>query len=79
MEQRHRILEKVAQAGELKGLGGVDLGVLERRYMAFEPDGLPTDIHRATAAELFRVPYAEVTPEQRCEGKRLNYLKIYGG
>lgn len=36
------------------------------------------DIHRATAAEIFGVPLAEVTPEQRRYTKAINFGLIYG-
>lgn len=40
------------------------------------PEALP-DLHRQRAARHFRIPEATVTPEQRQEGKRLNYLEWY--
>jgi DNA polymerase-1 len=36
------------------------------------------DIHRATAAILFSVPYDEVTDEQRSKAKTMNFALIYG-
>jgi DNA polymerase-1 len=36
------------------------------------------DIHRATAAEVFEVPYDEVTKEQRYRAKTVNFSIIYG-
>ncbi len=36
------------------------------------------DIHRATAARVFDVPYDEVTPEQRRRAKTVNFSIIYG-
>ncbi|MFT5357532.1 MAG: DNA polymerase-1, partial [Polyangiales bacterium] len=36
------------------------------------------DIHRRTAAELFGVPFEDVTPEQRNAGKTVNFATIYG-
>ncbi|MCC6916720.1 DNA polymerase I [Nitrosomonas sp.] len=36
------------------------------------------DIHRATAAEVFGVPVAQVTPEQRRYAKVINFGLIYG-
>lgn len=48
-----------------------DKGLLQ----AFE-QGL--DIHKATAAEVFGVPLAEVTPHQRRHAKAINFGLIYG-
>jgi len=36
------------------------------------------DIHRATAAEVFNVPLAEVTPDQRRSAKVINFGLMYG-
>ena len=36
------------------------------------------DIHRATAAKVFGVPYEEVTKEQRYKAKTVNFSIIYG-
>ncbi len=36
------------------------------------------DIHRATAARVFDVPYGEVTKEQRYRAKTVNFAIIYG-
>ncbi len=36
------------------------------------------DIHRATAAKVFGVPYPEVTDEQRRQAKTVNFSIIYG-
>lgn len=36
------------------------------------------DIHRATAAKVFGVPYEEVTAEQRRQAKTVNFSIIYG-
>ncbi len=36
------------------------------------------DIHQATAAEVFKVPVTEVTPEQRRHAKAVNFGLIYG-
>jgi DNA polymerase-1 len=36
------------------------------------------DVHRATAAEVFAVPLAEVSPEQRRAAKAINFGLIYG-
>ncbi len=36
------------------------------------------DVHRATAAEVFGVPIAEVTPDQRRNAKAINFGLIYG-
>jgi len=36
------------------------------------------DVHRATAARVFNVPFADVTPEQRSKCKMVNFGIIYG-
>ena len=36
--------------------------------------GYGIDCHRAKAAELFKVAYEDVTPEQRAAGKNANYV-----
>jgi DNA polymerase-1 len=36
------------------------------------------DVHRATAAEVFGTPLAEVTPDQRRSAKAINFGLIYG-
>jgi DNA polymerase-1 len=36
------------------------------------------DIHRTTASEVFRVPFAEVTNEQRSAAKAVNFGIVYG-
>jgi DNA polymerase-1 len=45
---------------------------LQRAFAAGE------DIHRATAAEVFALPAAQVTPEQRRYAKTINFGLIYG-
>ncbi len=42
---------------------------------AFEAD---EDIHAATAAQLFKVPLSEVTPDQRRLAKTVNFAVLYG-
>lgn len=37
------------------------------------------DAHTATAAEMFKVPVAEVTPEQRAAAKSRNWYELYQG
>jgi len=39
---------------------------------------LGEDVHKATAAEVFGVPIAEVTPDQRRNAKAINFGLIYG-
>ena len=39
---------------------------------------LGKDIHRATAARVFEVPYEEVTKEQRYRAKTVNFSIVYG-
>jgi len=36
------------------------------------------DIHRTTASEVFRIPFAEVTSEQRSAAKAVNFGIVYG-
>ncbi|MFN9900744.1 MAG: DNA polymerase, partial [bacterium] len=36
------------------------------------------DIHRATAAKVFGIPYDEVSKEQRYKAKTVNFSIIYG-
>lgn len=36
------------------------------------------DVHRRTASQIFEVPLAEVSPEQRNIGKTINFATIYG-
>ena len=74
----------VAPAGHV--LVSADYSQIELRIMAHLSDdpallqafaeGL--DVHRATAAEVFGVPLAEVTPEQRRYAKTINFGLIYG-
>jgi DNA polymerase-1 len=47
----------------------------EHLRRAFAEDG---DIHRATAAEVFEIAPAEVTPEQRYAAKAINFGLMYG-
>lgn len=64
----------------------IDYSQIELRIMAHlsNDKGLVTafsegkDIHKATAAEIFAVPLAEVTSEQRRSAKAINFGLIYG-
>ncbi len=64
----------------------IDYSQIELRIMAHLSDdvGLVTafsedrDIHQATAAEIFSVPLAEVTTDQRRSAKAINFGLIYG-
>ncbi len=47
----------------------------ERLIAAFR-EGL--DIHKATASEIFDIPYEEVTEEQRQDAKVVNFAIVYG-
>ena len=49
-----------------------------RRGPAATPSPRGEDVHRATAAEVFGVPPAEVTSEQRRYAKVINFGLIYG-
>lgn len=63
-----------------------DYSQVELRIMAHlsQDEGLLSafrrgeDIHRSTAAEVFRTPLAEVTPDQRRMAKVINFGLIYG-
>ncbi len=63
-----------------------DYSQIELRLMAhFSGDPLLTqafqsggDVHKATAAELFGAPIAQVTKEQRAAAKTVNFATIYG-
>ena len=37
------------------------------------------DRHKQRAAEMYGVPYSEVTHEQRCRGKEMNFFEDYLG
>lgn len=43
-----------------------------------EPTAAAQDVHRKTASEIFGVPEAEVTPEQRRAARAINFLPLYG-
>ncbi|HEX6591467.1 MAG TPA: DNA polymerase I [Moraxellaceae bacterium] len=67
-------------------LVAADYSQIELRIMAHlsEDEGLLNafrhgeDVHRATAAEVFGVPIAEVTSDQRRNAKAINFGLIYG-
>ena len=69
----HRILSADWSQIELRVMAHMcgDPGLVE----AFR-DG--HDVHRRTAGQLFHVPFAEVTAEQRNVGKTINFATIYG-
>ena len=56
-----------------------DFAKLEARVAAQQPQELApvADMHRAKAAELFGIPEAEVTVEQRRYAKTVNYAPTY--
>lgn len=64
----------------------MDLDQIEYRLFAHysKAAGLITaiqnghDVHQATAAIIYNVPYAEVTEEQRTKAKTVNFSLIYG-
>ena len=43
-----------------------------------EHNDKPRDVHRETAARIFDIPESEVTPEQRFEAKRANFMLSHG-
>jgi DNA polymerase-1 len=63
-----------------------DYSQIELRIMAhlsedaslLEAFGANKDIHQATAAEVFNVPFADVTQDQRRRAKAVNFGLIYG-
>jgi DNA polymerase-1 len=67
-------------------LVGGDYSQIELRVLAFltkEPELLAAfardvDVHKQTAATLFKVPYDAVTPEERARAKSINFGVIYG-
>ncbi len=84
-EQGRRIREAfVAESGFV--LLSADYSQIELRIMAHlsaDPGLMAAfaageDVHRATAAEVFGVPLAEVTPSQRRAAKTINFGLIYG-
>ena len=74
----------IAEPGNL--LLAADYSQIELRLLAhFSGDPLLVrafmsggDVHKATASELFGVPLAEVTKEQRGAAKTVNFATIYG-
>ncbi len=73
-------------AGEGRQLLSADYSQIELRIMAHVSDdanlqrafAAGEDIHRATASEVFGVPLAEVSSEQRRAAKAINFGLIYG-
>ena len=49
-----------------------------KEYKLIEKIDQGYDVHTATAAILYNIPYEEVTDEQRSEGKRMNFALVYG-
>lgn len=56
-----------------------DYAELERRLAPGNGSAVLLDAHRAYAAELFGVPYSEVTPAQRRKAKARRYWEAYSG
>jgi len=81
-----RRIREAFVAGPGKVLVALDYSQIELRILAHLSgdknfvsafrDGV--DVHRRTAAEVFAVPEAEVTPEQRRVAKAVNFGVIYG-
>lgn len=64
----------------------IDYSQLELRITAHRADETPwieaykkgTDIHKATAAAVFKIPISQVTKEQRFKAKAVNFGLLYG-
>lgn len=84
--QQGREIRKAFIASEGNVLVGADYSQIELRLLAHisGDEGMIAafnsgkDIHRTTASEVFRVPFAEVTSEQRSAAKAVNFGIVYG-
>ena len=85
-EQGRKIREAFVADGEDKVLLSADYSQVELRIMAHLSGdraligafNLGEDIHAATAAKIYGIPLAEVTPEERRKAKTANFGIIYG-
>ncbi|HWQ97496.1 MAG TPA: DNA polymerase I [Clostridia bacterium] len=84
--QQGREIRKAFVASEGNVLVDADYSQIELRLLAHisGDEGMIAafnsgkDIHRTTASEVFRVPFAEVTNEQRSAAKAVNFGIVYG-
>ena len=84
--QQGREIRKAVVASEGNVLVDADYSQIELRLLAHisGDEGMIAafnsgkDIHRTTASEVFRVPFAEVTSEQRSAAKAVNFGIVYG-
>lgn len=85
-EAGRKVREAFIPADENHILLGADYSQIELRLIAhmsedeamLEAFNSGQDIHRATAARVFEVPYDEVTDDQRRQAKTVNFSIIYG-
>lgn len=85
-EAGRKVREAFIPADENHVLLGADYSQIELRLIAhmsgdeamLEAFNNDQDIHRATAARVFDVPYDEVTSDQRRQAKTVNFSIIYG-
>lgn len=85
-EAGRKVREAFIPADENHVLLGADYSQIELRLIAhmsgdeamLEAFNQDQDIHRATAARVFDVPYDQVNPEQRRQAKTVNFSIIYG-
>ena len=84
--QQGREIRKAFVASEGNVLVDADYSQIELRLLAhisgdagmIAAFNSGKDIHRTTASEVFRVPFAEVTSEQRSAAKAVNFGIVYG-
>jgi DNA polymerase-1 len=84
--QQGREIRKAFIASDGNVLVGADYSQIELRLLAHisNDTGMIAafnsgkDIHRTTASEVFRVPFNEVTSEQRSAAKAVNFGIVYG-
>src|SRR5690606_6796155 len=85
-EAGRKVRQAFIPADENHVLSGADYSQVELRLIAhmsgdaamLEAFNNGQDIHRATAARVFEVPYDEVTDDQRRQAKTVNFSIIYG-